>query len=272
MGYASERDYKKLAEAVATDFIDQQIPLNDSITKLAKSMDLNQEQVARLCEAANNATFTNLFKNKDKTASDRVIEFDIADAKKILGTQIKNASTSTYSEDISTYDLRPLQDEMHQQRHGDVEIQSFEPDGNGGFNKVGFELRPESRPSEEVDRRIAAKVLETLRSQKLAASMEYLDTVHELRNQFRRVYDVLPFGQFEKQACAVFGVAARAPLNEIRKLMNQPQVDYDFTTLAKTAGIVDDTTNEMQLLHKAITKAAESDKLTRGITKLESVL
>lgn len=263
MAHVTEKDYKKLAGAIADDLIQQKIPLNNSVTKLAKSMNLNHEQVRRLCETTNNVTFNKVFHTSDKTASDRMIEFDVADPKQILGAVIKEASVDHHTK-VAAYELRPLNDEMHGLRHPEPEYEER--------IKVAFELRPQAQPSEEIDRRTLRKVLSNMRHQKIATNMEYLDGVTELRGYFRRIYDVVPFDEFEKVAAARFGNEAVGPLNEIREMMGMPQVDYDISRLEKVAGFVDDTTTEMQLLQQIISAQKERVKLAQGITKIEGML
>lgn len=263
MAHVTENDYKKLAEAVADDLVQQNLPLNDSITKLAKSMDLNHEQVHRLCEATNNVTFNKMFNAKDKTASDRMVEFSVADPSEILGTAIKEASADSFVK-AAAYELRPLVDEMHAVRNPEPQYEER--------TKVAFELRPESKHSREVDQRTMRKTLSNLQHEKLAADMAYEDGVSDLRDRFRQLYDVVPFGQFEKEAAARFGEAAVAPLNTIRTLMGKPQVNYDMDRLTKTAGFIDDTTREMKLLSHIISSQSRSRTVARGIAKIEGVL
>jgi hypothetical protein len=263
MAHVTEKDFQKLAGAVADDLIQQDISLNDSITKLAASMDLSHEQVRRLCEATNNVAFNKMFNARDKTASDRIVEFPVADPKVVLESAIKEASAVDFSK-TAAYELRPLRDEMQQVRHPEPAPESF--------TKVAFELRPQAQHSDEKDRRTMAKVLDNMRHQKLAADMAYLDGVVSLRGQFRRLYDVVPFAQFEKAAAARFGDEAVGPLNEIREMMKLPQVDYNISRLIKVAGFVDDTTTEMQLLQQILSTQANRTKLAQGIAKIEGVL
>lgn len=114
MAYMTENDYLKLANAAAIDLVENKVPLNESVTKLAQQFDLNQDQIMRLCEATNNTAFNHIFKNK--TASDdRLVEFEIADPKSILGQQIKEASVSN-AVSTSVTDLYELPDQMSQVR------------------------------------------------------------------------------------------------------------------------------------------------------------
>ena len=70
MPILTDREYSKLAAAAAKDLVDSQIPLNDSIDKLASSYDMNDDQLARLCEASNNAAFNALFEARGKQGAD----------------------------------------------------------------------------------------------------------------------------------------------------------------------------------------------------------
>ncbi len=121
MAYVKEEDYQKLANAAAIDLVDNNVPLNDSISKLASQFELNQDQLNRLCEATNNVAFTHIFKKK-ASESERLVDFEIADPKKILGDQIKTASAELDVKEVITMDeLRELPNMMDYVRHPDVD-------------------------------------------------------------------------------------------------------------------------------------------------------
>jgi AraC-like DNA-binding protein len=192
MPYITDKDFKKLAEAVADDLVQGSIPLNNSITKLAKSMDMSQDQIRRLCEATNNVTFNKMFNSRDKTAADRMIEFPVADSKVVLASLIDSVRGEDCSEKTAAYELRELENEMDLVRRPDAEVPAME--------KQAFELRPVSRPKREADARTLGKVAEHMRNEKLATDMQYSDALSELKGRFKRLYDVPPFEQFEKDA------------------------------------------------------------------------
>lgn len=262
MAHVTPNDFSKLAEAIASDLASNSIPLNDSITKLARDMDLSQEQIRRLCEASNNATFSHMFKNAGTNPSDRMVEFPVADAETVLGSIIKSEEDAPEIAKTAAYEMRPLRDEMN-----DVRLPE-----QSEFSKVAFELRPETAPSEEIDRRTLQKVYEHIKHEKLAADMDYLDSLQGLRSRFRRLYDVEPFEQFEKKAIAIQGDRAVVHLNMLRVNMNKPEVDYNIDAITKTAGYVDDDTLELRLLGKVIEKSAQQTQLTAALAKLEQAL
>lgn len=77
---------KQLGSKAAAMYIRHDKPLNDSITEMAKQSSLNLEQVRRVSEYANNATFSHLFKNE----YNKNITFPMADAAAIM--QVKDES------------------------------------------------------------------------------------------------------------------------------------------------------------------------------------
>lgn len=259
MARITEADYTKLAEAVSTDLIESQVPLNESISKLAGQMDMSQEQIQRLCETTNNLTFNKMFKARDKTANDRMIEFDVADANQILGDAVKEAQISLDANTVvHLRDYAPLADDV-------IDDEPVE-------KTASFELRPEAKPNSEKDRRTLRKTLDHLRHQKIATELVYADALQNLSARFRRLYKDMTVEEFEKNAAAIYGESAETPLNDLRGRLRMPEVVYDFTTLVKQASYIDDSALEFKLFSNAL---QASDKLTgikAGINKLESML
>ncbi len=259
MARITESDYKKLAEAVSNDLIQGQIPLNESISKLATSMALNQEQVHRLCEAANNTTFGALFASRDKTASDRIVEFDIADADKVLGHVIKEAAHHDgLDEAVSLYEYRSL-----------AEV-SEDP-----FDKTA--AAPPEEPVEVVTQRSAErdvrtlrKTLSELRHMKTASEYAYMDAVQSLHSRFKRLYLDESFTAFEKNAVALHGENAVKPLADMRKRLRMPEVNYNFAALKKEASYIDDSSLDYKLLAEAVAASDKLQTIQAGISKLEA--
>lgn len=257
MTHITENDYKKLAEAVADDLILNKIPLNDSVSKLASSMDMSQEQVKRLCETTNNSTFGKLFHSKDKTASDRIVEFEVADANKVLNTAIKQASVSYTPASTESYllDYAPLVDSTIT---ATLEI------------KTAFELRPESTPRRETDTRVLQKTLNHLRSEKTAAELEYIDTVTNISNEFKRLYPEIVFTAFEKSALALHGESACDSLAFIRDSLGLPAVTYNIPQIQKTAGVIDTSAAVFTKLAHALDTYNRICIINKGIEKVSS--
>jgi len=253
MGYVTENDYKKLADAVADDLVLNKIPLNDSIKKLASVQGLNQEQVRRLCEATNNVTFNKLFSARDKTAADRVIEFDVADPSVILGSAIKEAAVN-YDEQLSS-DTILLS-----------EFRSLRPEEKTAAAPAADLADPPTRP--EYDRRTLRKTRDHLHYEKLAAEMCYADALESVRGQFRRLYADTTFTAFEKQAIALYADRAVQPLTDLRKTLRMPAVNYNIPALQKTAGYVDDSSFIFTLFKTALAHSDKIASINLGLAEL----
>ena len=93
---ASPETLRQLGSRAAVRFVQEKAPLNHSIASMAKEAGLNIEQVRRVAEYANNATFAHLFKN----GYEKNITFPMADASAIMqekdSTVTKTASTKPY--------------------------------------------------------------------------------------------------------------------------------------------------------------------------------
>ena len=89
-----------LAKEAADQFIQNNIPLNESIIKIAENSALNPEEINRVVENANNSVYLALF----KTADDKYIEFPVADSEKIAA-----ALDDKYVDidSLSDYDVPP---------------------------------------------------------------------------------------------------------------------------------------------------------------------
>jgi len=73
--------------------LEQGTPLHSSIVKMARDNSMNPEQIKRLVESANTTAFLNKF--KEKTGNQRMVEFDVADPRKVVDEAIGSASTGT---------------------------------------------------------------------------------------------------------------------------------------------------------------------------------
>ena len=73
------KDFENMGRAVASEYVGNNVALNDSITKLSEHYGLNSEQIARVVEQANVETYLTLNKNTE----DKYIEFDPADTVKV---------------------------------------------------------------------------------------------------------------------------------------------------------------------------------------------
>ena len=97
----SKYQYELLGREAARDYLSRDIPLNESIEKIAEEKDLNSKQIERICECANKEVYLHLFKKgnvgeKTGTAEsyEKYVTFDLADASKIKASMSKEAAMS----------------------------------------------------------------------------------------------------------------------------------------------------------------------------------
>ena len=93
----SELDLKLMAKHAAGDFLSKEIPLTDTVAKLASERGLNAHQVARVCEQANLDTYNALW---DKIGSGQ-FEFPLADQDAVMSILEKQASPSITADEYS---------------------------------------------------------------------------------------------------------------------------------------------------------------------------
>lgn len=251
MAHVSATNYTRMAEAAADDLITQAIPLNDSIAKLASTANLNHEQVHRLCEATNNVAFNKMFKAHNKTATDRIVDFPVADASVILGTAIKTASYAI--EEPAALDIRELRELPD----------PVEPE----VKTASFEMRPEVPARPEVEARAISKALDTARHDKLAALQTYEDSLGDINQAFKRVYHELDYDKFASVALSIHADSA-AVLDELRHAYG---LTYSDSVQAKTAGVVDDSHATFGLLKVALERYNTVRGLHFAVKKLEQL-
>ena len=107
----SKAKLQYLASKASDSHIDDNIPLNSSIAKLAKEQKLNPDELSRVCELANLKTFDSAVK---KAASNSA-QFDLADIKKIreeLGMH-DEAKTKTAARIVSTMEYNVSPEFLH---------------------------------------------------------------------------------------------------------------------------------------------------------------
>ena len=74
-----------MAKKAAAKYVNEKVPLNDTIKELSKESSLNDEQIRRVVEMTNTETFLHLFKQ----GYDKNVDFDVADASIVMsGTPV----------------------------------------------------------------------------------------------------------------------------------------------------------------------------------------
>lgn len=223
----TEATYTKLAAAAAKDLVERQIPLNESVDKLAASYEMNPEQLARLCETTNNTAFNEMFQQRAKLGSDdRLVEFDVASPKEILrkrvGAEKTAASAPRYREVFDAdWESRPLTTvkDNYPQYPTDASMKTAsDPLGE-------IPVKPPSALQMQT-------ALDHLRIEKIAAAQSLADHAAALTEYFRPLYARDQFATFEKEAMALHKEAATELLDHVRAELGLGAVNRDFSKVA----------------------------------------
>lgn len=268
MPILNDSDFSKLANAAAKDLVNGKIPLNDSLEKLAERHSMNEHQITRLCESANNAAFNEIFAQKGKEGSaDRSPDFDVASSGEILRRRFaKSGAVKTASAPQAfdpAWERRPLMSKADAQ----VKTAAAEP------HSMGVQLEAEKTVADAMEKRAAARdgrlvaqALDELRMQKSAARFAYVDSLEKLYTHFRAMDRKGQFPGFEKDAMTLHGAVAEGPLDMVRKRLGLPAVTRDFSKVASRV-VKNDKGGEYRMLEAAVstlTKIANIDNTLRA--------
>jgi hypothetical protein len=95
-GFALKYKLESLGNDASDRYLSGEGTLNDVVTKVASENNLESEEIVRVAEAANKATFLNLF----QTEEDKTFEFPLADSREVLSNLNKRASEKVSMEDL----------------------------------------------------------------------------------------------------------------------------------------------------------------------------
>lgn len=95
----SASELHKLGKAISHSYLEGDTDLTEGLQKAASMHNLNEQQIKRVAETANVETYVSLL----KTADDKYIEFNLADAQKVQPKQSSTEKTSY----INDYESSP---------------------------------------------------------------------------------------------------------------------------------------------------------------------
>lgn len=99
----TQSEYVEHGRRAAESYINRQVPLMDSLVKVACEFKLNKHEIDRLVEEANTATYVKLFETNG--TDDKYIEFPVAETKKIaeaVEPKMAFSDVSSFSKDYSS--------------------------------------------------------------------------------------------------------------------------------------------------------------------------
>lgn len=223
-------DFTRLGSAAADALASKGIPLAETIDKMASDNDMGLEQIKRLCEAANNASFKAFF---DRSApTDRQATFKVAAAEDVIARRREKTASDAALAKVASFDAeherRPLS------KAGYAPVGGFFDTSSGAFSKIADAPAPYVDPLEQkmLEKRAAADAVvqkgeaERMRSYleetASAARFKYASAVDEIATYFRRLGpDWAParLEEFEKTAASVHGAACAPVLKAVRELL-----------------------------------------------------
>jgi hypothetical protein len=121
----SPADLQSLGKRASVAYLSGGTSLNDAIIKLAREYpSISPHQVQRVIEFANQETFSRLFSDNEKYASDKNIEFEVADPSAILLELNNGASPTVMSVPPDEYSSAPVK-LAHSNVEADIELASI---------------------------------------------------------------------------------------------------------------------------------------------------
>jgi len=245
----SEQMLEKFAGAIVERFFSEKVALNDGVTEVAQSENLNDEQVKRLVEAVNTTAFLKKFNNPDPGADGRVVEFETANPDAVINRMLGNAK------DEMDQNACPCADEDSRDLSCDLPVTRSDEAPMEPAKEAAY-VEPEPRIQKHaVDKRLR-KTAELLKEQEYQARNDFTDTTQQLLDRFRRVGGAT-FETFEKDAFYQLGPAVAPHLQLLRRSLGKERADYDYADMRKYGRVVDMNTPEMRLF-RSMVKASDA--------------
>jgi hypothetical protein len=259
----SEQLLEKFAETIVGRFFNEKVALNDGVTEVAQSENLNDEQVKRLVEAVNTTAFLKKFNNPSPGADGRVVEFETANPDAVINRMLSTArDTMDRSASPCTEDGNDLTQDLPVTRNDKAPLEPV---------KEAEYSAPEPRIKKHVVDARLRKTAELLKEQEYQARNNFTDTTQALLNRFRRASGA-SFEAFEKDAFYQLGPAAAPHLQLLRRSLGRESADYDHVDMHKYARVVDMATPEMRLFQQMLKTSQTLKECRKGQEKVGEYL
>ena len=251
-------DYEKLAQNIVDDFIGNDTPLIQGVSKVASSMELNPHEIRNLTQLSNVAAHLRLF---EKKAGNKMVEFLPVDPRDVIQGMFKDVPTEKTASDDSY--------SRESDFYGDFGTKVLEITSE----KLATDAPEQKRTSKPIHRsdmiQRLRKVAEELDSRRLQSAWEYTEEIDKLASEFAKLYGP-ELGPFEKNAVARYGNVAVPILNDIRSRLRMPKVSLAAAqSNTKVAHVIDDDTPVMRSLLQLIKSATDTNDCARGLSFLK---
>ena len=231
-----ETKFEKYAARAANAYLDNQVPLNDSIIKIAEEKELNPDQIKRVVEAANVKVFQKHFADEDRDGH-KDVDFDVADPKVI----IKKIYIIKKSPSECGCDGEPKGRGLGRSMMSnpldffkDLAMDNFSDRTQDDVEDLPEEKIKMNRPTLVIRIKTAKANLE---KQAYTASEDYVEKVAELSRNYRRS-DAEPkaFGELCKEAYDHCGEKVLPILQSIATQARKEVPDFSDVPFSKVAG------------------------------------
>lgn len=231
-------DYEKLARDAVSQLVNDSVPLSNSLVKMSNDMGLNPDQIKALVQVANTLAHLDLFDRKDD--GDKFVTFNPADPDGVLkdvvtsGPELEGSPCS----DCSGGESYDRDQDYFSSLSAAPEAPPAPPSGLG-VEDAAPGMSPHQQQITIIKIR---KVAEELNQRKIAAALNYEETLHKLAAEFAKLYGP-NFEEFEKNAVDAHGGDAIPILADLRNMLRLPEIK--LAVFEKTARLVDTGTPEM---------------------------
>lgn len=181
-------DVDNWSKDAVKQYLTSNVPLNDSIEKIASQQGLNKDQISRLVEAANTDTYVQLFNQSD----DKYITYDTADAEKIAERIFGTTKTAEVA--LDDYQEPPVRNML------EVNVSTEIP------MEKGAEYQPATTTNEELHEYYKVAALES----RMAEKMDEIEVAFQKDNSIlsslikQAVLGGTSFGDIEKAVTTVY--------------------------------------------------------------------
>ena len=259
----------------AADELKQGVPLHSSITKMARDNSMNPEQIKRLVESANTAAFLNQF--KEKTGSDRMVEFDVADPSKViddaLGDRPTSGTTPTISITISVdKPAEGLHDSVENENLPQDKISNYQ-DKVASYEELPVVKLARDESSLQLDTHKKAQLKDSILTKLADCNYRASDLADDIALSFRGIYTRDKYAGLELDALATHGNAAIPALQLVRsrlgmdKIANKLSAQQDYFLSDRH---VVQQSKELTKVSSIVELCTVHDKLSKSLSVLSS--
>lgn len=268
MSLLTERNLEKLATEVVDAYFGQQVPLTETVVKVAERENFNPEQIKRLVEAANNMAFQRKFSQAEGPDRMDASEFETANPNAAIQRLIA-AAKDVMNEMGDTGSACPscagdLSQDLPVTRPDVTPLNPAGPEDN--LTPVG-----EPKISGTVVIMKLRKTAELLRDEQMQHRCEFTDAFQKLATFFTRLHSP-EFEAFEKDAFYKWGERAVPYLQMLRGALRKEAAVYDHTAMTKVARVIDSSQPSMQLLRTTMEHSEAVALAEKGLEKVNSYL